>query len=85
MRGISATELARNTSAVLDRVISERNPVFIQRGKTVVARITAEGGQMTAAQALQGFNAPILTKAEARAWLKDSRAANRDRLRDPWA
>ena len=85
MEGITATDLARNTSAVLDRVTRERQPILIERGRAVVARISPEVGAMTAAQALANFNVPKLTASEGRAWLKDSRQPARDALRDPWA
>ncbi|MEQ1593542.1 MAG: type II toxin-antitoxin system Phd/YefM family antitoxin [Casimicrobium sp.] len=85
MQGISATLLARNTSEVLDRVVRERQPILIERGRTVVARLSPEAGVMTAAQALANFNVPKLSTKEGRAWLKDSRLPAVDTLRDPWA
>jgi antitoxin (DNA-binding transcriptional repressor) of toxin-antitoxin stability system len=85
MEGITATLLARNTSAVLDRVARERQPILIERGRTVVARLSPEVGTMTAAQALANFNVPTLSAKEGRAWLKESRPAATDTLRDPWA
>lgn len=84
MQGITATLLARNTSAVLDQVVRERQPILIERGRTVVARLSPEAGTMTAAQALANFNAPTLNAREARTWLKDSRPTANDSLRDPW-
>ncbi len=84
MQGITATLLARNTSAVLDQVVRERRPILIERGRTVIARICPEAGTMTAAQALANFNAPALSAREARAWLKDSRLTANESLRDPW-
>lgn len=85
MQGITATALARNTSAVLDRIARERQPIMIERGNAVVARLSPEVGAMTAAQALANFNAPRLSAKEGRAWLKASRPAATDTLRDPWA
>ncbi len=84
MIGISATLLARNTSAVLDQVVRERQPILIERGRTVIARLSPEAGTMTAAQALANFNAPTLSAREARAWLKDSRPVVSEAMRDPW-
>lgn len=84
MQGITATLLARNTSAVLDQVVRERQPILIERGRTVIARLCPVAGTMTAAQALANFNAPALSAREARAWLKDSRLTANESLRDPW-
>jgi antitoxin (DNA-binding transcriptional repressor) of toxin-antitoxin stability system len=58
MESITVTSLARNTSAVLDRVARERKPILIKRGHTVVARLSPEVGTMTSAQALANFNVP---------------------------
>lgn len=85
MQGITATALARNTSAVLDRVARERQPIMIERGNAVVARLLPEVGMMTAAQALANFNAPKLSAKEGRTWLKESRPKASETLRDPWA
>lgn len=85
MQGITATTLARNTSAVLDRVARERQPIMIERGSAVVARLSPELGTMTAAQTFANFNAPMLSAKEGRAWLKGSRPFANDTLRDPWA
>ena len=45
---------------------------------------------MTPAQALDGLALPMLTRAQANAWLKDSREEESDEtfgdaVRDPWA
>lgn len=85
MQGITATALARNTSAVLDRVARERQPIMIERGNAVVARLSPEVGMMTAAQALANFNIPKLSAKEGRAWLRESHPTASDTLRDPWA
>jgi antitoxin (DNA-binding transcriptional repressor) of toxin-antitoxin stability system len=39
MHAISATELARNTREVLDRVASQGETVTIQRNQTLIAQI----------------------------------------------
>lgn len=84
MQGITATLLARNTSAVLDQVVRERQPILIERGRTVIARLSPEAGTMTAAQALANFRAPALSAREGRAWLRDGRLNANESLRDPW-
>ena len=40
MHSITASALARNTSAVLDRVTCERELILIKRGGTIVARLS---------------------------------------------
>ena len=65
MDSITATTLARNTSAVLDRVTRERQPILIKRGRTVVARLSREVRTMTAAQALSNFNVPTRVRTQA--------------------
>jgi hypothetical protein len=40
---------------------------------------------MTAAQALAGLTLPMLTQAQASAWLNDSKADFGDTVRNPWA
>ena len=62
MHSITASELARNTSAVLDRVTRERELILIKRGGTIVARLSPEVGTITAAQALANFNVPTGTR-----------------------
>ena len=65
MESITATALARNTSAVLDRIARIRQPILIKLGRTVVARLSPEVGTMTAAQALANFNVPTCESIQA--------------------
>ena len=65
MDSITATSLARNTSAVLDRIARERQPILIKRGRTVIARLSPEVGTMTAAQAFANFNVPTYVSMQA--------------------
>ena len=55
MQTISATELARNTSKILDRVISRGEGVAVERNRAVIARIIPAARTMTAAEALAGL------------------------------
>ena len=89
MQTISATELARNTRAILDTVASRGETVAIERNHTMIAQIMPPQRTMTASQALAGLVLPglalaILTPAQANAWLKDSKDGFGDAVRDPW-
>ena len=85
MHTISATDLARNTREILDQVASRGETVAIERNHTLIAHIMPPQRTMTAAQALGGLTLPILTPEQASAWLKDSKGAFGDEVRDPWA
>jgi antitoxin (DNA-binding transcriptional repressor) of toxin-antitoxin stability system len=82
---ISATELARNTREILDRVFSAGQTVAIERNQTLIAQIMPAQRSMTAAQALSGLQLPMLTPAQANAWLSESKENFNEELRDPWA
>jgi antitoxin (DNA-binding transcriptional repressor) of toxin-antitoxin stability system len=82
---ISATELARNTREILDRVFSAGQTVAIERNQTLIAQIMPAQRSMTAAQALSGLQLPLLTPAQANAWLSESKENFNEELRDPWA
>jgi antitoxin (DNA-binding transcriptional repressor) of toxin-antitoxin stability system len=84
MQTISATELARNTSKILDRVISRGEGVAVERNRAVIARIVPAARTMTAAEALSGLE-PGLSRTQAAAWLRDSRKKFGQTVRDPWA
>jgi antitoxin (DNA-binding transcriptional repressor) of toxin-antitoxin stability system len=83
MPDITATELARDTRQLLDRVGSGEQ-FEVLRHQTAVARLVPAQRTMTARQALAGLR-PMLTPREAVAWAKDSRAAFSQAVRDPWA
>ena len=90
MLTISATDLARNTREILDKVASRGETVAIERNHTLIAQLMPPQRTMTATQALDGLALPMLTRAQANAWLKDSREeeskeAFDDAVRDPWA
>ena len=89
MQTITATELARNTRAILDTVASRGETVAIERNHTTIAQIMPPPRTMTAAQALAGLALPglasaIFTPTQANAWLKDSKDGFGDAVRDPW-
>lgn len=84
MEKISATELARNTREILDRVASSGESIAIERNHTLIAQIVPSERTMTAAQALAGLR-PTLTAQQGAAWLNDSKEELDNMVRDPWA
>jgi antitoxin (DNA-binding transcriptional repressor) of toxin-antitoxin stability system len=85
METVSATDLARNTREILDKVASRGEAVAIERNHTLIAQIVPPVRTMTATQALAGLASPMLTLTQATAWLKDSKEDFGDAVRDPWA
>lgn len=85
MHVISATELARNTREVLDRVTSQGETVTIQRNQTLIAQIVPSPRTMSATQALSGLGISMLSPKQSDAWLTDSKEQFSDGVRDPWA
>lgn len=84
MPTISATELARNTREILDRVAGSGEVVMVERNRRIIARIAPQRSDMTAAQALAGLR-PVLTPVQAAAWARESREVFNEAVRDPWA
>ena len=84
METISATELARSTSKVLDRVISCGETIAVERNRTVIAQIIPPARTMTAAQVLSGLG-QFISREQASQWLRDSREGFDQTVRDPWA
>jgi antitoxin (DNA-binding transcriptional repressor) of toxin-antitoxin stability system len=84
METVSATDLARRTRAILDRVVTSGETVEIERNNVVVARLVPPEASMTAAQALTGL-ARMLTPEQGANWLRDSREEFGESVRDPWA
>jgi antitoxin (DNA-binding transcriptional repressor) of toxin-antitoxin stability system len=84
VESISATELARNTREILDRVASLGETIAIERNHILIAQIVPSERMMTAAQALAGLR-PMLTQEQGDAWLGDSKEELDNTVRDPWA
>jgi antitoxin (DNA-binding transcriptional repressor) of toxin-antitoxin stability system len=90
MKTITATELARNLSQVLDRLAAEQEEIVIERNHRQVARLTPGPGRLTALEALADLYRTLPEDAAA-TWEADSRAGvlQGKRLpkgiRDPWA
>jgi antitoxin (DNA-binding transcriptional repressor) of toxin-antitoxin stability system len=87
---ISATELARNLSRVLDQLVTEGGEVVIERNSRRVASLRAAPVQQTALEAMADLYRTLPEDAAA-GWEADSRRYNTKRamldkgMRDPWA
>ena len=89
MKTITATDLARNLSEVLDRLAVEREEVVIERNHRQVARLIPGPGRLTALEALADVYRTLPEDA-ASSWEADSRATVDDEgqskgVRDPRA
>ena len=84
MEAITATDLARNTRKILDKVSIGGETLAVERNNALIARIVPADPSMTAAQALAGLPPPMLTAAQAAAWLIDSHEPFDDTVRNPW-
>lgn len=89
MRKITATALARNLSAELDRLAIEGEHVVIERNHREVARLVPGAAHLTALEAMGDLYRTLPEQAAAR-WERDSRAGGglSDRVakgvRNPW-
>jgi antitoxin (DNA-binding transcriptional repressor) of toxin-antitoxin stability system len=83
MQTVSATELARNTREILNKVANQGTTIEIERNHVTIAKIVPPEQTMTAAQALAGLQ-PMLTPTQAAAWLKESKGDLDQAVRDPW-
>ena len=82
MQMISASELARNTSAILERIFMGET-VSVMRNRTEIAHIVPAKRTMTAAQAIAGLEGG-LSPAQGESWLKDSHGEFDEQVRNPW-
>ncbi|HEX7728943.1 MAG TPA: hypothetical protein VF392_07900 [Terracidiphilus sp.] len=82
MQSISASNLARNTSAILERILLGET-VSVLRNRTEIAHIVPARRTMTAAQAIAGLGGK-LTSAQGESWLKESRGEFDEEVRNPW-
>ncbi|NGX16133.1 type II toxin-antitoxin system Phd/YefM family antitoxin [Wenzhouxiangella sp. XN24] len=86
MRKITATELARNLRAVLDRVRESGESYVVERGGQPVVQVSPTPGRQDAQQALADLYRTLAPEA-AQDWLEDARRGGEaldDELRDPW-
>jgi antitoxin (DNA-binding transcriptional repressor) of toxin-antitoxin stability system len=79
---ISASDLARNTSAILERVLMGET-ISVMRNRTEIAHIVPAKRTMKAAQAIAGLEGG-LSPAQGESWLKDSRGEFDEEVRNPW-
>jgi len=87
MKTMTATEVSRNFSRVLDTLERGDEEIVVLRGRHPVARLVPGAPRMTALEAL-GDLYRTLDDAEGKAWLDDMAGADRRlgrEVRDPWA
>lgn len=87
MRTLSATEVARQFSRILDALEHGGDDIVIMRNKHPVARLVPGAPRMTALEALADIHR-TLDDHEGAAWLADMRKSDRllaREVRDPWA
>ena len=87
MKILTATEISRNFSRVLDELSRGGEEIVVMRGKHPVAKMVPGAPRLTALEVLADLHR-TLDDAEGATWLKD--AAKSDRrvareARDPWA
>jgi antitoxin (DNA-binding transcriptional repressor) of toxin-antitoxin stability system len=84
MPTISATDLARHTREILDKVSNQGEVFAVERNHSMIATISPAEPTMTAAQALAQLPVPMLTANQAVDWLRDSREGFDDAVSNPW-
>jgi antitoxin (DNA-binding transcriptional repressor) of toxin-antitoxin stability system len=87
MTTMTATELAKNLSSVLDRLEYGNEEIIVTRSRHPVARLVPGAARMTAMEAFADLFGAI-SPEEGEAWLRDCASADRsthEELRDPWA
>lgn len=87
MKKITATELARNLRAVLDRVRESSETYIVERGGQPVVQVSPTPGTQNAEQALADLYRTLSPEA-AEGWLEDGRRGHEaldETWRDPWA
>lgn len=83
---MTATELARNLSAVLDKMLTTRQEYIIERNQRPVAKLVPIPRKVTALEAF-GPLYRTLSPEEGKAWREDIRKAADsldDSFRNPW-
>lgn len=89
MKVITATELARNLSQVLDKLATRGEEIIVERNHRQIARIIPGRMYQTALEAMSDLYRTLPEKAAAD-WLADSRAQpfkdqSAASIREPWA
>jgi antitoxin (DNA-binding transcriptional repressor) of toxin-antitoxin stability system len=90
MKTLSVTDVARNFSAVLDRVESRQEEIVLIRNRRPVARLVPEPAQQTALEVFGDLYRTLdeQTAAALAATVSAARKGRRGRvteLRNPWA
>jgi antitoxin (DNA-binding transcriptional repressor) of toxin-antitoxin stability system len=89
MKTITATELARNLSRVLDRLVVEGEEIVIERNNQQIARLIPGPGRQNALEAM-GDLYRTLPEGAAKTWEADARRGRwrgsklGQGVRDPW-
>jgi antitoxin (DNA-binding transcriptional repressor) of toxin-antitoxin stability system len=87
MKILSATEISRNFSRLLDELEKGGEEIVIMRGKHPVAKMVGGAQRLTALEALADLH-HTLDDADGRDWLRDATKLDRPvrkEIRDPWA
>ena len=87
MKTLSATEVARNLSRLLDSLEHGGEEIVVMRNKHPVAKLVPGAARMNAVEALGDIFA-TLDDSEGAAWLDDMEHGERllvAEARDPWA
>ena len=89
MKKLSVTEVARNFSAIIDRVEAEQEDVVLIRNQKVVARLVPEPPEQNALEVLGDLyrtldNATADALAKAIASSKKGKRGSLRQLRNPW-
>lgn len=82
MHPITASELARNTSEILERILVGES-ISVMRNRREIAYLIPAKRTMTAAEAISGLVGK-LPPEEGDSWLKESRADFDEGITDPW-
>jgi antitoxin (DNA-binding transcriptional repressor) of toxin-antitoxin stability system len=83
MPTITATDLARHTREILDKVSNQGEVFAVERNHSMIATISPAEPTMTAAHALAQLPGPMLTASQATDWLLDSRNGFDDAVPSP--
>ncbi len=85
MESVTATDLARNTREILEKVATHGQTVMVERNNMVVAQIGPPQKTMTVRQALSGLMlVPTLSVSQANKWLTDSKGVFEEGVKNPW-
>lgn len=88
MKSLTATEVARNFSQVLDDLEESREEVVIVRNHRMIARIIPEPGEQNALEVLGDLYRTLDEKTAAElveAMNLSRKSGTLDEIRDPWA